>query len=194
MKPNGESRRRRRMDAIRARKKQIIAAMDQGKHLPDPQRELYQAMSDKHLRDQALMPTMLWVALTYLYNIEGKVVREDLITAVQNGAALCWRHVKADLRETLAKIVMRNAETIVRSMDADNPREAVLAASYLILQAAEEGLVVDVGSAAVLVAGVIWNEATTEDAADPAGWRLNQAGVMRAYGRALNAAQLAGHL
>lgn len=138
---------------------------------------------------QALPPHMLALAAAELAK-KGWRLRPDIgihLGRAAEAAFTCLTDAFSVSR--VAKQVDDTALALMRDLNSDDPRDAILAVAFFVLKLVEAGLVDDVHGQAVLVSLHLMEDARAEGNE----WRCNEAWLGRAAGSLLLRANLSGY-
>ncbi len=174
-------------------KAEKLAILDTpGGRLPDPEREVVRLLDQKQVRDWMLLPTLLWVGLTHMRENRGKIIRGDMIENLHRSVRRLIDDRPVLEVTMLAERVIKDADTVMQSAEAEYEPHAILGACHMILRLCDEGLLPDPGEMAVLVALVIVQEATEDD--EEGQWRWNEFIVQKVSKNLYDTAQRLGYL
>lgn len=136
----------------------------------DTERKIYRLLSTKPIRDEFILPALLWITVDLMHKEEGLVLREDVLDNLQTSMALIVKDRGPFDQQKLFRYSMLHGQRIIKAMNADTTREAVLGISFLIQKLADEGILKNPDSQAVLTATVCLGEARDDGKGGPWGW------------------------
>ena len=158
---------------------------------PDPHRELYQKLATQQVRDEFIVPTLLWVALDFLGKVESKVVSDDLLIQIQRSLVLILKDQPFTTKIDLGRYGVHHANQIVKAIDGATVRETLLGICLMIVRLVEDAKLVNADSLAVLAAIAILAEAREDGVGGEWGW--NEGRVAAAADRAHSKASDIGY-
>ena len=157
----------------------------------DPMAKAYRIMDTKPIRDEFIIPCLLWLAVDLMEKEEGLTVRGDLIENLMRAAFKIVSNRGPFDQKKLAEYSMMHGQKIIKEMNAATTREAVLGICHMILHLADEAIIETPDQLAVLSALAILTEA--EEDGKTGSWKYDRARVVAAGSRAYEHARHIGY-
>jgi hypothetical protein len=156
--------------------------------------KLYLTLSTKERIDTAILPTILFMGMSAITNKVGHVFREDVMNFLDIAAQKACLGVSSEgMKIKIMKEASDVSMTILDAFNPDSEVQALKCAALMIVCMAEQGLLVDVESNAVMAAILLTHEAQAGEHGEMWGpWIDDELKIQ--IDRGLRAAQLAGHL
>ena len=124
--------------------------------------EFYRGLSEKERVDTAILPALLWHGVRALQK-EGMEFREDILRYLDVAARHAMTGVRSEgMRIKLMRRANDCAKRILDAMNPDSSTQALKAAALLIVCMADQRLLVDESSNAILAATLIVHQAQND--------------------------------
>jgi hypothetical protein len=154
--------------------------------------DLHRKLTRKEIIDRAILPMLMLLGIIECVRKHGIVFRADMLEYLQLSVQHCFAGFPKPVVTAYVKESKSAAKKILDAMNPDDERQAVKAAAMLITLMAEQGLLVDTSSQAVLAALMVVDEAQSGE--NPAWGPWIDSDLKLMVSRGLRAAELMGHL